>query len=315
MDRFKRAIFPMLIFFIIVVVLVYRLSSCTASSTLSGGAALPSSTASPAAPSPTPASSSGPAGNYTNDGITAFYKGAGFDVQDIRDAGGATVVRYGAPGADGRALSSFAWFDRATGARDVVAAGVSVDKYEITPDKKLTILTTGKDDQSGSQWFPELCTSAFNDAAEALRYLNGTSPYFMPLAQSFTLGTDSPASLKSITLDVDAVTVSFAPRPGREHGSMPRATVASGNGCCYVTFYGTALSSGFKAPKAGSGDQLRSFVSVKYDGANTVLTLKLGPETDRYNVSAGFSPDDGMPYAVLKFRSNDAIYPAYPAGW
>jgi hypothetical protein len=333
LDRIKRFLFPLAILFLIVIVLVYRLSSCSlnndkkgiaspgASSAIASVGASASSSDSPSAASPSVKASVSPEVNYSNDDILKLFKKEGFEVGEIRDSGSATVVEFIYPGATGDIPSSFAWFDRTTGAREVVGGGLAVDKFEITPQKSLTVLTTGKYYVNGSQWFPELFRSDFNDGTGAVRYSNEMYPYFMPIDKSFTVSRDRPESLKSVTLDYDAVSVGFAPQPGHEqefeiaYRFIPKTSVVTSGGVCYITFFNTTLAPGFRTPKTGDGDSLRSFMDLKYDGANSLLTLKLGDKADRYNVSMDYSPDDGMPYAVIRFRSDDAIYPPYPKGW
>ena len=320
----------MLVLIIIIITLLYRLSSCasTSGSVSTPGASAETSPAAtvsaPVSASPThaPASPSpSPKVNYTNDDILRLYGKEGLDVKEIRDEGTATAVAFYSPEYVTAAPLSFAWFDRTTGARDVVCGGLLVDRFEITADKSLNILTTGKDYVNGKQWFPEIYRSVFNEGTETVRYWNESYPYFMPITQSFTVSDDRFESIQSIVFDYDAVSIGFVPQQGHESDFevafryIPKTGVVCSSGYCYVTFYNTTLKDNFNAPKAGDGDGLRRFASVKCDGSNTLLTLKLGDEAARYNISMGYSPDDGMPYAVLKFRTNDTVFPTYPAGW
>jgi hypothetical protein len=330
LERFKRAIFPVLVLIIIIVALLYRLSSCasagdgSASTSAASAEANPSAAVSaPVAVSHTPEAAVSPSHevNYTDDDIVRIFTKEGCKVRDIRDAGSATIVEFYYPDSLGDAVSSFAWFDRETGKYDVVGSGLVVDQVEITPQKTLTVLTTGINYVNGKQWFPEIYRSSFNEGAEAVRYFNETYPYFMPISQSFTVSDDRFESIRSIVIDFDAVSVGFVPQQGHEsefevaYRYIPKTGLVCSGGFCYVTFYNTTLTSGFMAPTAGDGDGLRSFVSVKSDGMNTLLTLKLGAQAARYNISMDYSPDDGMPYAVLRFRTDGDIYPPYHAGW
>lgn len=324
MDRIKRALFPLIVFLLIAAALIYRLSSCVSSAGGGGtepavsGSAGPSA---PSSPSPSPEPAASPGAPFSNDDIIKLYKKAGFEVREIRDAGGAALVRYCPSGGDGDIeLSGFAWFDRATGERCVVFDGLTVDRYDVAEDRTLTVLTTGRDD-GGRQRFPELCISAYSDAPESVRYKSDVLPYYMPADRSIAVGDDRPAYLKSVSVDIDAVTVGFVPRPGDDGGpdqnfrNIPKTSVVASGGVCYITFYNTTPAADIRLPKAGAGDGLRSFAGLKSDGTNTVLTLKLSDSADRYNISEGFSPGDGMPYAVFRFRSEEDIRPPYPKGW
>lgn len=324
MDKIRRVIFPLIAFLFIAAALAYRLSSCVSNA---GGKAEPEASASdgptaPSPPSPSPEPPASPAAAFSDDDIKELYKKAGFEVREIRDAGGAALVRYCPSGSDGVSERSFfAWFDRAAGTRYVVFDGLTADRYDVAEDRTLTVLTTGTDDDGGRQMFPEIWVSSYSDAPESVRYKNGVLPYYMPLDRSCAVGDDRPALIKSVSVDIDAVTVGFVPPPGQDGDletafrNIPKTGVVTSGGVCYITFYNTTPAADIRLPKAGSGDGLRSFAGLKSDGTNTVLTLKLSDTARRYNISEGFSPGDNMPYAVFRFRSEGDIDPPYPKGW
>ena len=328
MDRFKRVIFPALVLIIIIIALFYRLSSCVPKTGVAGASdtgsqaspseavtASPDVSASPKLPSPSPS----PKLNYRDDDIVRLFDKEGMEVKEIRDAGLFAAVAFQSIKAVGDVPVSFAWFDRTAGGYEVACGRLLVDKFNVTAERTLTILTTGKDYVNGKQWFPELVRSYYSDGAGSPRYTTETYPYFMPITRSFTVSDDRRESIRSLVLDYDAVSVGFVPQKGHEgefevaYRYIPKTGVVCSAGFCYVTFYNTTLAEDFKAPEKGDGDGLRTFVSITSDGTNTLLTLKLGPQTARYNLSMAYSPDDGMPYAVLKFRTENGV--AYPAGW
>jgi hypothetical protein len=341
-DRLKKAALPLLVAVVLFAALVSRLSSCGARQP-TGDTAAPVSSQAPQASgvSETP---SGPSKLFdlTDDDIRKVFKNAGFEVRAIRDAAVSTTEPGTSPAAGGKsdtaqrhtalvefysavsneaAPSLFAWVDRGSGAYDVVTGGLLTDTYELVPEDTLMVLTTGQMLQGGKQLFPEVFTSQYTaDAANpfAPHYVNATAPYYMPVGKSFTIGEDRQASLAELALGYDGVAVRFS--PGQENnediqadGGIPKTSVVCSGGYCYVTFYNTLPSPDFRAPKTGDGNSLRQFVSVSSDGTNTLLTLKLGGKAERYNVAVTTSPDNGLPCAILTFRSNESVH--YPAGW
>lgn len=312
MEQLKRIILPLLIFVVLVAALIFRLSSCTHST--GSGSSVASSVSGTAgttgvASSSSPTGSNGNRVNYTNDDITRLFRKEGYAVKEIRDVGHATMVQFYTQDENGAPyISKFAWFDRATGEHHVVCDGVLADTFDILEDQTLFVRTTGLDFNNGMQWFPELFVSRANPGSETIPYSGGIEPYYMPIGQSVTISNDRPESLKSVTIDFDAVSVGFVPQPGQEGAFdvgfryIPKTSVVTSRGFCYITFYNTTLAADFIVPDEGTGDGLRRFVSVTCDGTNTLLTLKLGERTAAYNIAMAYSPDDGMPYGVFKFR-------------
>jgi hypothetical protein len=318
LGRLKRAALPAAAAVIIIAALFYRLASCANQPGGNAGVA-----GSPTAGSPTvsvppsPTGSRGPDISYTDEDIRSVFTALGFEVRTIRDAGPtAAAVEYYYPKCSGQVPSRFAWVDRETGAYTVVSGGLLTDRVEIFSDS-LMVLTTGWDLTGNKQNFPEVFISSYltGDVSPlALRARSSLQPYYMPVDRSFTVGDDNSALLDSLVIDFDAVSAGFSsPDEATPLAGIPKTGVVCSGGYCHITFYNTALSPGFKAPKAGAGDGLRTFVSVTSDGMNTQLTLKLGERARRYNIASDVSPDDGRPYAVFSFRPEEGV--SYPPGW
>ncbi len=318
LDRLKRAALPAAVAVIIIAALFYRLASCANQPGGDAGVASPTaSSAATASVPPSPTVSHGPDINYTDEDIRGVFTALGFEVRSIRDAGPtAAAVEYYYPKCSGQVPSRFAWVDRETGAYTVVSDGLLTDRVEIFSDS-LMVLTTGWDLTGNTQNFPEVFISSYTagDVSPlALRARSSLQPYYMPIDRSFAVGGDTSALLDSLVVDFDAVSAGFvSPDGATPLAGIPKTGVVCSGGYCYITFYNTALSPGFKAPKAGAGDGLRTFVSVASDGTNTQLTLKLGDRAQRYNIATAYSPDDGRPYAVFSFRPEEGV--SYPPGW
>jgi hypothetical protein len=186
------------------------------------------------------------------------------------------------------------------------------------------VLTTGIDFTTNIQWFPEVFLSTYTadeDNPFAVRFHTDTQPYYMPVNVAFSVGDDRSAVLKSLSFSFDTVSVGFETHPAADSTesaeadvrSIPKTSVACSSGLCYITFYNTVLSPDFGAPQTGTGDALRTFVSIESDGVNTLLILKLGENAQRYHLASAVSPGDGVPYAVFSFRADSSV--DYPPGW
>lgn len=314
-DKLKRLAFPIIIALILLITLIFRLSSCSSQRTIG------TPDASAAAPSASGAVSglTDTSGRMTDEAINSAYSKLGLTVIEIRSTGDETLVQYAKASGDTSIESSrFDWLDRLTGARELICPDVCADKYIVTSDKSLTVLTTGQFTSDGLQLFPELFT-AYYKTIDGASYLDTSfQPYYMPLAKSFTLGAARHACLNSLVLNPDNIALGFAAQPGFETEFyadtivIPQLTLTKDDSFVYVTLYHTVPSKSFVQPKTGAGDAPRRFVSVKSDGMNTVITFKLDKAITRYNITSSISPADGLPYAVLTFSSEE---PSYPAGW
>lgn len=319
LNRLKRAALPAAAAVIIIAALFNRLSSCSdqPDSGNAGRTSPPATSAATVTISRSPTVSRGPDINYTDEDIRGVFTALGFEVRSIRGAGAtAASVEYYCPKCSRQVPSRFAWVDRETGAYTVVSDGLLADRVEIFSDS-LMVLTTGWELTGNKQNFPEVFISSYatGDVSPlALRAHSSRQPYYMPIDRSFTVGEDNSALLDSLVIDFDTVSAGFvSPDAAIPLAGIPKTGVVCSGGYCYITFYGTTLSPGFKAPKAGTGDGLRTFVSVTSDGTNTQLTLKLSERARRYNIASDVSPDDGRPYAVFSFRPDDSAL--YPPGW
>jgi hypothetical protein len=327
LDRFKRVALPLAVALVIIVALVYRLSSCAPDKSGSARGAVSSPVAAADTPVDKPPSlSAAPSSEslVTDEDIRKVFSKYNFEVRSIINAGDTAVVEFFYPKCSGLVPARYAWVDRASGAYDIVTDGLLTDKFTVMPDGRLMVLTTGLDFTSNAQLFPEIFVSTYT-ADEAspftVRYHAEIQPYYMPLARTFTVGGDIKSTLKSLSFSFDSVSAGFdSPRADNaaapEEGGappVPKTGVVCSGGLCYITFYNTGLSPGFQAPKPGTGDGLRTFVSIESDGANTLLTLKLGANAQRYHMASASSPDDGTPYTVFTFRPDSSV--AYPPGW
>jgi hypothetical protein len=269
---------------------------------------------------PVPYIISKPAAKLSDDEIISKYKSHGMNIVEIRNAGEHTLVHYYKPtNTDGEIISRFDWLDRTTGLRELVYGWVYTDKFEITADKTLTVLTTGVSHVDGGQWFPRIHKSGYSKCDGANYFYESEDGYYMPIENSITLGKNRRECLTSINFNLETISLGFNEQPGYEaefHAAVetiPEMNIKCENGLCTITLYNTILSEGFKAPDAGTGDVFCSFLSVTCDGTDTVITLKLGDIVGRYNVSTNRSPADDLPYAIFEFVRRDNY--SYPTGW
>jgi hypothetical protein len=270
--------------------------------------------------SPVPYVISKPSSLLIDDEIIAKYKSCGMNIVEIRNAGEYTLVHYYKPtNTDGEIISRFDWFDRATGLRELVYGWVYTDKYEITADKTLTVLTTGISHVDGGQWFPRIHKSGYSKCDGANYFYESEDGYYMPIEKSITLGKNRRECLTSINFNLETISLGFNEQPGYEaefHAAVetiPEMNIKCEDGMCTVTLFNTILSEGFIAPEPGAGDVFCSFVSVSCDGTDTIISFQLGDIVGRYNVSTDRSPADDLPYAIFEFVRRDNY--SYPAGW
>lgn len=319
MNTFKRALVPALVAVVLLAALVYRLSSCSPDKSRSA-AETPVNTpaGSPGAESPPSPAVKPPAPPYSGAEIRRIYESLGLSVLEIRDAGEATMVRYYKPtGVPGEIVSRFDWFDRKTGAREFAYGPAYTDRFEIGPDKSLTVLTTGKSPADDALSFPVIYRAGYTTVDGAVRFSGAEAKYYAPLDYGCTVGLDRRASLADINVNPGFVSFGFSPQPGFEsefyaaNTPLPKTDVAFADGLAAIRFYKT-LPSGDSEIPAVKENSYCSFVSLATDGADTIVTLRLGGNVSRYNVSTEYSPATGLPYAVIEFTA--AAYD-YPAGW
>ncbi len=323
MDRFRRAILPILVVVVLLAALIFRLSSCVPDGSKNGS--LPAENTqtdiSPsAASSPSPSSTGiSPNAPYSGVEIKSIYESLGLAVVEIRDADEVTMVHYYSPsGVPGEIVSRFDWFDRSTGARDLVFGWSYTDKFEIKADKTFTVLTTGLSYVDGGRSFPKIFTSSYSDIDGAVQFTGTEAKYYAPLAQSYTVGVERRECLTDINFNDSFMSLGFDVQPGHESEfytaseSIPKMSVINEAGYSTITLYKTILSENFKNPANNEKTYCR-LESVSSDGTDTTIVLKLNESTvTRYNVSTERSPESGLPYAVIEYTN---IVFDYPAGW
>ena len=319
MNTFKRAFLPALVAVVLLAALVYRLSSCSPDKSRNA-AETPVNTpaGSPGAESsPSPAVKA-PAPPYSGAEIRRIYESLGLSVLEIRDAGDATMVRYYKPtGVSGEIVSRFDWFNRKTGARELAYGPAYADRFEIGPDKSLTVMTAGKSYASGMPSFPVVYRAGYTDVDGALMFRGTEEKYYAPIGKSYLLGTERHAALYVVGVNPGFVSFGFTSQPGYESefyaasASIPKMDVAFADGLMTITFYKT-LPSGDSEILTVKENPYCSVVSLETDGADTTVTLRLGGNVSRYNVSVETSPANGLPFAVVEFT---AAACDYPAGW
>ncbi len=322
MDKLKRAALPALVFIVILASLVYRLSSCAPnknSTAAEASASLVSASVTPSiGTNPLPSTAS-PTPPYLDSEIKSIYSSLGLTVVEIRGAGDATMVHYYRPtGVAGEIISRFDWFNRSTGARDLVYGWAYTDKFEIKADKSFTVLTTGLSFVDGTLAFPQIFRSSYSDVDGAVRFTGADEKYYAPLEKSYTVGSDRHECLAGLYLTTGTVSLGFSPQPGFEsefyadYESIPKITVKNDAGISTITLFKTILSKNFKQP-SDKDNAYCSFLSVTSDGTDTVIKLKLKADAvTRYNVSTDRSPESGLPYAVFEYTKMDYDY---PSGW
>lgn len=317
MDRFRRAVVPVLVIVVLLAALIYRLSSCAP-----GSVSPPAETSAGLSPSaqvnPSPSADVSPTAPYSGAEIKKIYESLGLSVVEIRDAGDATMVHYYSPsGVPDEIVSRFDWFDRSTGARDLVFGWAYTDKFEITPDKSFNVLTTGLSYVDGGQSFPKLFTAEYNDVDGAVKFDSAEFKYYAPLDQSYTVGIERRECLTGINFNSGFVSLGFNEQPGFEGEfyaasmSIPKMDIKNEGGFSTITLYKTVVSKGAEILDIKENPYC-SFASMTTDGTDTVIKLKLNNKVSRYNVSTVFSPENGLPYAVIEYTS---VAYDYPAGW
>lgn len=323
MDTFRRAILPALVVVILLAALVFRLSSCTSDAKTSGAppagetAAGPSGADSGAAAA-TATGAKSPTPPYSAKEIKSIYESLGLSVMEIRDAEDLTMVHYCKPtGIPGEIISRFDWFDRATGARELVYGWTYTEMYEIKADKSFTVLTTGLSQIDGALSFPEIYRSSFEDIDGAVKFTGVSEKYYAPLDLSYTLGTDRRVCLTDINVNPGFVSFGFGPQPGYEnefyaaYASIPKMDIKNEDSFTTITLYKTVLAKGAE-DFAVKENPYSSFSSMTVDGENLIIKLQLNKNVSRYNVSTERSPKNDLPYAVIEYTSMDYDY---PAGW
>jgi hypothetical protein len=274
-----------------------------------------------ATPSAPPEETAGPdetpSGPFSDEQIKDIYEAKNYSVLEIRDAGDYTMVHYINPEDIAFLTSRFEWFDRKTGAREFVGGFFYTDKFEITADKTLTVLTTGVP-SDGYQLFPRFLRFGYSDVGGVVHATFSDSEYYMPLEQSFTLGIDRPECLKSVCYDGSSMLLTFAERPGYElefHTdveAVPKMTATYKDGVSSITLFNTILSDDFvqTAGKLLGSDP--SPVTVTCDGINTVVTFKLREDAGRYTIDCFTTPVERVPHAVITYEADNF---GYPKGW
>lgn len=321
MNTFRRVWLPVLVVVILLGALVFRLSSCTsdaagntqtAESPAKAPAAVTGMEASP------PPGAKSPAPPYSGAEIRRIYESLGLSAVEIRDAGGVTMVHYHKPtGVPGEIISRFDWFDRSTGARELVYGPAYADRFEIKPDKSLTVLSAGKSYISGLPSFPSIYRAGYTDLDGALMFTGAEEKYYAPIDNSYSLGTDRHASLSAVSVNPGFISFGFSPQPGYESefysetASIPKMDIDIADGFATVTLHQTIPSewSEILTVKENPYCGVESLIS---EGADTIITLRLSDSVTRYNVSTEYSPEDGYPYAVIEFTAAGFDY---PAGW
>ncbi len=258
-----------------------------------------------------------PSGPFSDEQIKDIYEAKNYSVLEIRDTGDYTMVHYINPEDIAFLTSRFEWFDRKTGAREFVGGFFYTDKFEITADKTLTVLTTGLP-PDGYQQFPRLLRFGYSDVGGAVAATVSDSDYFMPLEQSFTLGIDRPECLKSVCYDGSSMLLTFGEQPGyelefhTEVEAVPKMTVTNKDGVSTVTLFNTILSDDFvqTAGKLLGSDPCP--VTVTCDGTDTVVTFKMRENAGRYNIGCFTTPVERVPHAVITYEADSF---GYPKGW
>ncbi|NLA87968.1 MAG: hypothetical protein GX847_11960, partial [Clostridiales bacterium] len=161
MDTIKRALLPALVIVVLLAALVFRLSSCSRDAKTSLPAVTsespPTGMTETATPSGGGSAKASPKPPYSGAEIKTIYESLGLSVAEIRDTGDVTMVHYYKPtGITDEIISRFDWFDRSTGARELVYGGVYTDRFEIRSDKSFTVLTTGVS-------FPKIYRAGYTD--------------------------------------------------------------------------------------------------------------------------------------------------------
>lgn len=328
MDKFRRAILPVLVVVVLLAALIYRLASCAPGSTKNGSspagdnqAGVTASMTTPEAtePSSSPDAIVSPTAPYSDRDINSIYDSLGLSVVEIRDAGDVTMVHYYSPsGVPYEIVSRFDWFDRSTGARDLVYGWSYTDKFEIKSDKSFTVLTTGLSYIDGGRSFPKIFTSSYSDIDGAILFTGTEAKYYAPLYQSYTVGVERRECLTDINFNSNFMSLGFGVQPGYESEfyaaseSIPKMTVENEAGYSTITLYKTILSEDFKTT-AGKETSYCSSFTVACDGTDTTIQLKLHDNAvSRYNISTERSPESGLPYAVIEYTN---IGFDYPSGW
>lgn len=324
MDNFRRAVLPVIVAVVLLAALIYRLSSCAPGGSSapaagnpaspSAGASSPEATASPSSPD----ASVSPTAPYSDAEIESVYNSLGLSVVEIRDAGEVTMVHYYSPsGVSGEIVSRFDWYDRSSGARDLVFGWAYTDKFEIKADKTFNVLTTGLSYIDGGRSFPKIFTSGYYDVDGAVQFTGTEAKYYAPLDQSYTVGIERRESLTDINFNGGFVSLGFGVQPGYEidfyagSESVPKMTVENAAGYSTITLYKTILSEDFKKPAVHENSYC-SLVSVTSDGTDTTVTLRLSEKVSRYTVSTERSPENALPYALIEYTN---IGFDYPSGW
>jgi hypothetical protein len=265
-----------------------------------------------------PSTSAAPAEPFTDEQIKSLYNDNDLSVLEIRDAGAYTMVHYYSLEVPDDKVSRFDWFDRKTGERELVYGWVYADKFEITANKTLTVLTTGVSPTDGGQSFPDLFTWSSGNVDGAANPSGATLAYYMPLEQSFTVGADRPECLTSVCFDSGSMLLTFGERPGYEtafHGAaetIPQINVTNRDGVSTITIYNTILSDNFIQTAGRLLGSEPSPVTVNCDGTDTVITFRMSPNAGRYNISSFSTPVDYIPRAVITYTSSEY---SYPKGW
>ncbi len=322
MDTFRRAILSALVIVVLLAALVFRLSSCSPDTKTTPSAdtseSPPADMSQTAAPSGGGSVKASPKPPYSGAEIKAIYESLELSVAEIRDAGDVTMVHYYKPtGVAGEIISRFDWFDRSTGARELVYGWAYTDSFDIKPDKSFAVLTTGLSHIDGMQSFPCVYRARCESIDGAVRSTGAAEKYYAPLGNSYTIGPDRHASVTDINVTPGFVSFGFGPEPGFEsefyaaYATIPKMDFKHEDGVMTVTLYKTTLSKGAGIPAVKENAYCR-IVSSEFDGTNTIFTLQLSDSVSRYHVSTEYSPQSGLPYAVIELAN---LNYDYPAGW
>lgn len=259
---------------------------------------------------------------YTDDEITSIFENEGHHVIEIRNFSNTTVVQYTIPETYDREngyyrWSSFVWFDRFSGERKMICPAIDAMDFDVRLNHEVWILTRGI--VNGTQYFPGVFYSVYGEY-DGLDYFRNTyEEYFMPTDRSITIGVLRREALTEIIFGVDEVAFTFTWQPGYEgdffagSSTIPEMNFAFEDGKCVITMYKTILAEDFIMPEVGEGNSMRSFLYAECDGTDTVVTLKIADDVDRYNVTATDTPDEYFPCALLKLSTTH--FNRYPSGW
>ncbi|WP_074954325.1 hypothetical protein [Alicyclobacillus macrosporangiidus] len=182
---------------------------------------------------------------------------------------------------------------------------------EVRDDTDILLMATGENDIDASVDFPFVMHCYRMDAKSP--FFEVDEPYYAPLNQPESFGDKKTERLSEVRLTVDGLQAAFAPAPGKESSFWAGATGIPDTKTSYdkssgemaIRFLNTALA---LDPKRLAGEQnefIRS-VSVKTDGADTVLHVRLKPEVGWYTAKRMWVAESQfrLPYVWFTFAEN-----------